>query len=714
MSQHSVELVAKFKDNATPGLRRLAAEAEKTGSRQLQKAAAVKLKHQEMYSATARLGIRTEHQIRREIQQTQAAYNRLAKSGMASQRELARAAQVTRSRVRELTAEINGGASRLQRIGSGVRTIGRGVAGVAAGAAAGAYVLAQPVNRTMDFDTSLRHAANTMYAGKSMAEKRAGMAEIKKSVMDAAYVGGTTRDAALEAMNTMVASGAMSDEAVKKLLPTVMKTATAANTEGNDIANIVTKALQAGFKEADIPSLLDRALQSGADGGFELKDMSRWLPQQLAAMKNAGMGATLDNFSSLLNANQLSFMTAGNTDEAGNNLVNLLAKINSQDIVTKAKKITINGKEGFDFTARMNKRQAAGMNSLDALVDIVGEITAKDEKSAALMKQINAAQGDEAKLALLENQKALVDGTAIGKLVSDRQALMALLALVNNKQELTRLQAGQTNATGAVDGAYGFVAEGSGFKKSQFSLAKSEAEYDAFEKFSDRIGGWMQSAAQWMRGHPEQAQTATQVGYGAAAASVAAGTSSMFGGGGLLSKLFGGSSRTLQAGRLMPSASSLGPVALGAAPLAVMGVATHLAGQRDKYAEWSKPFAKLSSWLESILPDFSAGAKAEYLRKREELGGNNAPLDSPVLKESMAQLNQSAQTNQQASQQYVQAAAENQAATAQITGAAAQMTAAAAQMQAAAGKPIPITVTVQNGNIMAYVNQAVERNSRKN
>ena len=80
----------------------------------------------------------------------------------------------------------------------------------------------------------------------------------------------------------------------------------------------------------------------------------------------------------------------------------------------------------------------------------------------------------------------------------------------------------------------------------------------------------------------------------------------------------------------------------------------------------------------------------------------------------MAQLNQSAQTNQQASQQYVQAAAENQAATAQITGAAAQMTFAAAQMQAAAGKPIPITVTVQNGNIMAYVNQAVERNSRKN
>jgi len=102
----------------------------------------------------------------------------------------------------------------------------------------------------------------------------------------------------------------------------------------------------------------------------------------------------------------------------------------------------------------------------------------------------------------------------------------------------------------------------------------------------------------------------------------------------------------------------------------------------------------------------------QYAKKRAS--ATQAPLDSPVLKDSILQLDQSAQTNQQASQQYMQAAAENQAATAQMTGAAAQMTAAAAQMQAAAGRPIPVTVTVQNGNIVAYVNQAVERNSRKN
>ena len=710
MSRNTIELVAKFRDDASVGLRRLATEANRTMQIQSRAASSSGRQQQLMHAAAARLGIRTEREIRREIQRTQAAYNAMAKSGRASHNELARAAQQTRSRIRELNAEMNSG-SRFNRMIQGGKSLARGATSVAAGVMAGGYVLAQPINRTMDYDTELRHATNTMYAGKTLAEKRAGMEEINKTVNDAAYLGGTSKEAALQAMNTMVASGSLSDAAVKQMLPTVMKTALAANADADDIANIVTKAKQAGFKEADIPALLDRAMQSGADGGFELKDMARWLPQQLAAMKSAGMGATLDNFSSLLNANQLAFMTAGSTDEAGNNLVNLLAKISSQDIVTKAKKIDINGQEGFDFTASMNKRQAAGMNSLDALVDIVSEIVSKDEKSAALMKQMAAAQGDEAKLALLENQKALVDGTAVGQLVSDRQALMALLSLINNKQEAARLQQGQANAAGAVDGAYQFVADGSGFKKEQLKTAYSEAEYGAFSSFTDMVANKLKGIADWARGNQEAAQTAVAAGQGAAAVSATVGTSSMVSGGW---RFFQGGQGVASAGRFLPSAGSMGAFTLGAAPLAAMGGVTHLAAQRDKYDDWSKPLVAFADRLQSFLPDFMSSAKNEYMRKREELGGNNSPLDSPVLKESMAQLSQSAQTNQQASQQYVTAATENQAATAQLTNAASQMTAAAAQMQAAAGKPIPVTVTVQNGNIMAYINQAAARAAAKN
>lgn len=706
MSRNTIELVAKFRDDASVGLRRLATEANRTMQIQSRAASSSGRQQQLMHAAAARLGIRTE----REIQRTQAAYNAMAKSGRASHSELARAAQQTRSRIRELNAEMNSG-SRFNRMIQGGKSLARGATSVAAGVMAGGYVLAQPVSRTMDYDTELRHATNTMYAGKTLAEKRAGMEEINKTVNDAAYIGGTSKEKALEAMNTMVASGSMSDAAVKNLLPTVMKTAAAAGAESNDIAGIVTKALQAGFKESDIPALLDRAMQSGMDGGFELKDMARWLPQQLAAMKAAGMGATLDNFSSLLTGNQLSYMTAGSADEAGNNMVNLLAKIPSQDIITKAKKIDINGQEGFNFIDSLNKRKDAGMNSLDALVDVVGEVISKDAKSRAFMEKMAAAQGDDAKLALLEEQKALVDGSVVGQLVSDRQAQMALYSLIYNKQEAARLQQGQANAAGAVDNNYQFVAEGSGFKKEQLKTAYSEAEYGAFSSFTDMVANKLKGIADWARGNQEAAQTAVAAGQGAAAVSATVGTSSMVSGGW---RFFQGGQGVVGAGRFLPSAGSMGAFALGAAPLAAMGGVTHLAGQRDKYDDWSKPLVAFADRLQSFLPDFMSSAKNEYMRKREELGGNNSPLDSPVLKESMAQLSQSAQTNQQASQQYVTAATENQAATAQLTNAASQMTAAAAQMQAAAGKPIPVTVTVQNGNIMAYINQAAARAAAKN
>lgn len=710
MSRNTIELVAKFRDDASVGLRRLATEANRTMQIQSRAASSSGRQQQLMHAAAARLGIRTEREIRREIQRTQAAYNAMAKSGRASHNELARAAQQTRSRIRELNAEMNSG-SRFNRMIQGGKSLARGATSVAAGVMAGGYVLAQPVNRTMDYDTELRHATNTMYAGKTLAEKRAGMEEINKTVNDAAYIGGTSKEKALEAMNTMVASGSMSDAAVKNLLPTVMKTAAAAGAESNDIAGIVTKALQAGFKESDIPALLDRAMQSGMDGGFELKDMARWLPQQLAAMKAAGMGATLDNFSSLLTGNQLSYMTAGSADEAGNNMVNLLAKIPSQDIITKAKKIDINGQEGFNFIDSLNKRKDAGMNSLDALVDVVGEVISKDAKSRAFMEKMAAAQGDDAKLALLEEQKALVDGSVVGQLVSDRQAQMALYSLIYNKQEAARLQQGQANAAGAVDNNYQFVAEGSGFKKEQLKTAYSEAEYGAFSSFTDMVANKLKGIADWARGNQEAAQTAVAAGQGAAAVSATVGTSSMVSGGW---RFFQGGQGVAGAGRFLPSAGSMGAFTLGAAPLAAMGGVTHLAAQRDKYDDWSKPLVAFADRLQSFLPDFMSSAKNEYMRKREELGGNNSPLDSPVLKESMAQLSQSAQTNQQASQQYVTAATENQAATAQLTNAATQMTAAAAQMQAAAGKPIPVTVTVQNGNIMAYINQAAARAAAKN
>lgn len=718
MSSNIIELVARFRDLASAGLRRLRQESER--------ARRDRNRSSGPQNAYNRLGIRSEQQIRREILRTQAAYNRLARSGRASQAELARAAAATRNRIRELNNELGGAASRMHRLRAAGGRLAGGIARGAAAATAGAYVLAQPVKRTMDYDMALRHAANTMYAGKSLNEKYAGMREIDRTVTDAAVIGGSSKDSALETMNTMVASGAMSDEAVKQLLPLVMKTAAAANADSNDIAAVVTKALQMGFKESDIPALLDRAIQSGADGGFELNNMARWLPTQLAGMKAAGMLPTLDNFSTILSANQLAYMSAGSADEAGNNVANLLQKIPSQDIIAKAKKVKINGLEGFDFTGSINRRQADGMNSLDALVDVLREVVAKDEKSAALMKQINAAQGDEAKLALLESQMALVSGTAVGQLVSDKQALMALLPLLSNQEAAQRLKAGQANAAGAVEGAYALVSQGSGHKTEAAKAVYADIEFQAFKGLNDRLGEAASHATDWMRRNPEQAKTGAQLGWGAAAG--AAGYGAWRGAGALgLGGSAGGGSGML---------SATLPRLLG-----VAGLLTYSPTLGDGYSDLQKAIADGRQQRERQMALLSAQGRL-YQQSlphgnpfiRDGVGAVRAPqstmpLDSFQLKSAREQqfFNdqaarrpeiearlKAAEDARSAAQTQQQAAADNQAAASQLQDAATMIVNAANQIQAAAGKPIPVTVTVQNGNIAAFVSQIAARDNRKN
>lgn len=731
MSRNIVELIARFRDNASQGLRRLAGETQRTAQEQARAVVQTKRQQAAALAAHARLGIRTERDIQREIQRTQRAYDYLARSGTLSQRELARAAEATRNKIRQLNNELSQGvaqSSRLQRaVGGGRRLVG---GAVTAGTAltAGAYVMAQPVRRTMDYDTELRHATNTMYAGKSLAEKQAGMAKIHQSVSAAAHTGGRSREETLAAMNTMAASGTMSDEAVLRLLPTVMRTSAAANADGEQIATLVSKALQAGFAESDIPALLDRAMQSGVDGGFELRDMARWLPQQLAAMKNAGMAPTLDNFSALLNANQLSFMTSGSTDEAGNNLVNLLAKINSQDTVNKARGITINGQKGFDFTAEMNRRQGEGMNSLDALVDVVRELVSKDERSRELAEKLAAAEGDEAKMAILESQKALVEGTAIGQLISDRQALMALLSLANNPQAAARLQQGQANAAGSVNNAYDFVAQGSGFKLEQSKVTLRDAEYGAFNAATDKLADGAQALSDWARQNPEAAQAATGAGY------VAGAGAAMWGTGAMVRGMTGGAVAAQAAAQgsrwswMMPRGGAFGAMAWATLPLSAMYGVSNWAGERDKYGERAETIRRHSSWLNPISDYLRGDVEGQALRRRAGMSpdharayvdhmrgqGKDPAAGDPEMAQIMAQFGLAVDTYQQAGDQYMQAVADNQTAAQQLNEAAEKVGAAAARMLTAAGTPIPITVTVQNGNIAAYLNQAAARDGRRN
>jgi hypothetical protein len=81
--------------------------------------------YQRAASARSTLGIRSEKDIQREIMQTQAAYNRLLRSGTMSANEQTRAFRAMTSQVAQLRTELNGAGqsmSRMERCVTGVVT----------------------------------------------------------------------------------------------------------------------------------------------------------------------------------------------------------------------------------------------------------------------------------------------------------------------------------------------------------------------------------------------------------------------------------------------------------------------------------------------------------------------------------------------------------------------------------------------------------------
>jgi TP901 family phage tail tape measure protein len=174
-----------------------------------------------------------------------------------------------------------------------------------------------PAERAMSYDRRLANMANTAYAERDAAGRKIGMKTLEEAVNKACKYGGGTREDAAEALETMIASGVVSDTDAIKMLPGIVKAATASNVSTNELATIAIRAQQS-FKISpdDVPAILSAALAAGQAGGFELKDMAKWLPQQMAMAGNLGITGK-EGFAKLAAWNQASVITAGTKDEAG-------------------------------------------------------------------------------------------------------------------------------------------------------------------------------------------------------------------------------------------------------------------------------------------------------------------------------------------------------------------------------------------------------------
>ena len=570
---------------------RQTAQVTEQSYRQIQQAA----RNREM------LGVRSERSIQSEINRTRVAYDQLKRSGIASGRELDRAAVATKRRIAELNAEM-GKVSMGQRLGN----IGRGIAGLAAGATAAGMVLAQPMKKQMDYDRSLAMTANTAFAERDVAGRIAGKAELNKAVKSAVEIGGGTKEDALGALDTMLASGAVKADTAMKLLPTLQKGATATGASTDDLAKIAISAMQQfDISKDKIGEVLDKAVAAGQAGNFELADMARWLPQQMAAGKSAGLKG-MSGFEALLVANQQARVTAGTSDEAGNNLVNLLAKLTSKETSDRFRKLDIKGKDGkdhgVDFIASMEAQKKKGKNSIEAFMSIMDQVIGQDGKYQALQKKLKSAKKEE-QAQVLNEMTNLVEGTAIGQIISDRQALMALLGIRNNVSLGKEVKESLDKSEGAVDTSHAVIKDTNSYKVEDAKNNVDFAQMEGMKGFNDALGDVSVKIAEYAKAYPDLTGKIVTAGTVVAALSAAAITAA-----GSLRLLGGKGGLGLGVGDVLGKGAGITGAAGGAAAAAN----TAKMGRLAKFGRGGLPLLVFGAMLEG------SENYAPYMAKQEE------------------------------------------------------------------------------------------------
>ncbi|AGQ39552.1 TPA: phage tail tape measure protein [Mannheimia haemolytica] len=557
------------------------------------------------------LGVRAENAIQREIEQTRAAYDRLKRSGVASQNELRRASEATKKRVQELNAELG-----KTSFGDKAGSFGRGLMGAGVGIAAGAAMARQPARNQMEFDRQLAMVANTAFSDRDVKGRIDGKRELLDAVQKAVSVGGGSKEEALSSLDALLASGAVSTETALNLLPTLQKGAVATGASANDMAQIAISSMQQfGIKEEDIGRVLDMAVAAGQAGSFELANMASWLPQQMAAAKQAGLSG-IEGFERLLIANQQARVTAGTSNEAGNNLVNLLGKITAKETNERFKNIEYKdpktGKtKAIDFAKAMEHYKGKGQDSLQAFMSIMDDVVGSDKRYQELQAKLKTAKGEDQKR-LFNELTNLVEGTAIGEIISDRQALMALLGIKNNVQLGEKVQKDIQNSEGAVETSHAVIRDTNSHKVEALKNATEFAQMENFEKVNGVLGTLAEHLTSYANQYPNLTQFVSGAtdavkifGAALAASSVLDLLTGKKGNDGGMGDLFDKSSKaTGSKGKVSKFLS------VGGSFASVAGVATMLHGDQAPMSEERK--AQLND------PNYQARQMYEY--KKEILG----------------------------------------------------------------------------------------------
>lgn len=411
------------------------------------------------------------------------------------------------------------------------RVLGR-VMALGAGAAAGAYAADRMAQQPMEYSKRLAMMANTAFAERDAAGRIEGKRTLDAAIQAALKVGGGQRDDAAGALDALIASGALPTKAgesqvsvAAKMLPTIMRASTASGTKAEDIATIGLRAMQTfGLTLEQFPHAIDMAMAAGQAGGFELRDMAKWLPKAMAAGQASGLSG-MEGFQRILASMQASVITAGSKDEAGNNVVGLLGKLNSADTAGKLKEM------GVDLPAVLANAREKGVSSIDAFVQLMDKLAAKDPQYVAMQKKLAATTDEGERRRMLQDMVSIMQGKAVGQVMADRESLMALVAEMNNREYVKKVisETSSDKAAGTIDTAHAVMSAETAVKREAALNAVSDAAYKAFEKWAPAFNTAYDYAVQLNKEYPVLTAAMVTLAGAAGVAAAALGAGSLAG-----------------------------------------------------------------------------------------------------------------------------------------------------------------------------------------
>ena len=295
------------------------------------------------------------------------------------------------------------------------------VGGAVIGAAS---VLQEPIQRTVNYDRDLHYLVQKLSSNPQ--DWKPAKVEMNKAIVDNAKKGGVNRDQSFLAMDALFSSGAYYDDNLAKMKANLTsahfeaaKSALASGGDILDFANVGVVVKKRGLDESKAQAMVIKADDLGA---MSAKDLAKQLPAQLGALPADKVNGERQ-FAQLVALNEVAMNTAGNADEAANNVKNLLSKMYSDDTNKRLKK-----DYKIDLPKLYAKGKDTGKTDFDVLNRVVDSILAKDQNSKSLVAKIKSAGDDKDKLNILKTQQGIFEQSGLAAILPDMQSLMALVA----------------------------------------------------------------------------------------------------------------------------------------------------------------------------------------------------------------------------------------------------------------------------------------------